>query len=779
MKKLLTLMIAALISLGGYASTEKLGDNMSVNDMAAWKDIEQKIKRIKRKRPVVALVLGGGGAKGTAHVGVLKYLEELDMPIDLVVGTSMGALMGSMYSLGYTAAQMDSVVSDMDWNLMMSDNIPQDLMGYTDRIYKEKYALSIPFEIQHGHFRRSMPSAFIKGQNVGNLISSLTVGYQDNIKFGDLPIPFACVATDLIEGKGVVWTGGQLADALRSSMSMPVVFSPLRREGRFLVDGGMIDNFPADVAKALGADIIIGVSVQSPSIEYDEAWNVMDVVSLTIDLSGKTRLENTLKIPDVVIRPNLEGLTSLSFSEENVKSLIENGYKAACDSAMVLKQLKSRVGKAKMKRNAPVAKSLIWEDVTIRSMRFKGVSENEAKILEDELDIKPHEKINKAILDANVGRLYSTNSFKYVNYRLFGKGPEYDLVLDCEKGPRHRLGLGVRFDTEEMVSAMINIGLFAHSLYGSRINLDLRLSANPYVCLDYSFNLPRFPRFGLSIDYRYTNTNLISFAHSPLDIHYSMSRQKLYLTDVKWKKFNLMGGLMNTLARVTHSNVQDVIVGKIQVHSGVWINGKYDYIKGGQYFPESGLSLELGYSWNLNSEVEAARDFRNNNFHEIVGKFRTATSTDNRFFAFIFSGDLRILLARNHHNIPIYFRNILGSDMPGRYLSQQIAFSTISNAALADDAMLALRTDFRFQILKNNFITARAQLALFNEKVLGEYDISTPQAFINKHAYYGFGLEYGLKTVAGPIKIGAHWSSCERSNAKTGFGVMVSAGYSF
>ena len=117
--------------------------------------------------------------------------------------------------------------------------------------------------------------------------------------------------------------------------------------------------------------------------------------------------------------------------------------------------------------------------------------------------------------------------------------------------------------------------------------------------------------------------------------------------------------------------------------------------------------------------------------------------------------------------------------MPGRYLSQQIAFSTISNAALADDAMLALRTDFRFQILKNNFITARAQLALFNEKVLGEYDISTPQSFINKHAYYGFGLEYGFKTGAGPIKIGAHWSNCERSNAKTGFGVMVSAGYSF
>ena len=127
MKKLLTLMIAALISLGGYASTEKLGDNMSVNDMAAWKDIEQKIKRIKRKRPVVALVLGGGGAKGTAHVGVLKYLEELDMPIDLVVGTSMGALMGSMYSLGYSVAQIDSVVSDMDWDLMMSDKIAPDL----------------------------------------------------------------------------------------------------------------------------------------------------------------------------------------------------------------------------------------------------------------------------------------------------------------------------------------------------------------------------------------------------------------------------------------------------------------------------------------------------------------------------------------------------------------------------------------------------------------------------------------------------------------------------
>ena len=200
-------------------------------------------------RPKVAVVLSGGGAKGTAHIGALKVIEEAGIPIDYVVGTSMGAIVGGLYSIGYTPQQLDSMVNAQNWKFLLSDAPnPKDVL-LDDRLKSERYVLSIPFSLKSAAVS---DAGIIKGKNLARLFSTLTEGYQDSVDFSRLPIPFACVSENLVNGSEVVFHEGILATSMRSSMSIPGVFAPVDLDGMVLVDGGMVNNYPVDVALAMG-----------------------------------------------------------------------------------------------------------------------------------------------------------------------------------------------------------------------------------------------------------------------------------------------------------------------------------------------------------------------------------------------------------------------------------------------------------------------------------------------------------------------------------------------
>ena len=248
----------------GFQSYDPAGDSVVVARMRS------KMDRIRRRRPTVALVLSGGGAKGAAHVGVLRFLEEEGIPIDMVLGTSMGGLIGGLYSIGYSPDFLDSLVRTADWDLALSDKVPQELIAYRQKKYKEKFFASVPFyydvkdlfnrdpgEILRArerglHFGAgdesgertlrenlfgSLPSGYIYGHNVNNIFSGLTVGYQDDVDFTTLPIPFFCIATEMVSGTAYLWHEGELNTALRSTMSIPGIFAPVKTGDKIFVDG--------------------------------------------------------------------------------------------------------------------------------------------------------------------------------------------------------------------------------------------------------------------------------------------------------------------------------------------------------------------------------------------------------------------------------------------------------------------------------------------------------------------------------------------------------------
>ncbi len=254
MKKIVCLLLASLTVMPLFS-----GEHRSA---------ERRLLPEGRKK--VAVVLSGGGAKGTAHIGALKVIERAGLPIDIVTGTSMGSLVGGLYAIGYNADVLDSLVRSLDWSYVISDREDMSRQSLSDRKKQNTYILSRGLTIGK---RNNDDGGFIKGKNINMLIEKLCMGYTDSIDFNNLPIPFACVATNLVDNSEVDFHSGHLPQALRASMAIPAVFSPVRIGKKVLVDGGLTNNFPVDLARAMGADIVIGVTVQD-SLRSSEGLNL-------------------------------------------------------------------------------------------------------------------------------------------------------------------------------------------------------------------------------------------------------------------------------------------------------------------------------------------------------------------------------------------------------------------------------------------------------------------------------------------------------------------------
>ena len=290
-------------------------------------------------RKKVALVLSGGGALGAAHAGALKVIEEAGLPVDIVVGTSIGSIVGSMYSVGYNSSDIATMFQTTDWAEMFLDTENLRHLTLSERDAQNTYFYERDFYVRGGI--DPQPGGVIRGTNVENLFAYYLQGYTDSIDFlSDLPRKFACVSTDLIADDAVVLTNGSLVKSIRASMSIPGVFTPVRLGDKVLVDGGTKNNFPADVARELGADYVIGIWFD---LGMDKRYrSLMDVLERSAGSDIYRRARDNDKYCDLLIRVPVKGYNSGSFKRSAVDSLIVRGERAArekLDSIMMLKNL--------------------------------------------------------------------------------------------------------------------------------------------------------------------------------------------------------------------------------------------------------------------------------------------------------------------------------------------------------------------------------------------------------------------------------------------------------
>ena len=786
-----------LLGLLSFASSGRTARGIDPKaDSLAVARMRERMEQIRQYRPTVALVLSGGGAKGAAHVGVIRYIEELGIPVDMVLGTSMGGLIGGLYSLGYTVDQMDSLVRNMDWNWALSDRLSRKYITYSDLKYKEKYLLSIPFFYERDYYRMmradenrfdpvhrrdilhvgadnedgadflkknllgSLPSGYIYGQNVSNLISSLTIGYQDPMSFQEFPIPFVCVASDMVSGKAKIWHEGKINDAMRSTMSIPGMFAPVRVDGMVLVDGGLRDNYPTALAREMGADIIIGVDLSETRRTYTDVNNIGDIIGQGIDMLGRDAFDRNVNIPDVKIRPQLKGYNMMSFDPVSIDTIMVRGLEAAQAQDSLLREVAERTKTGYVFARKPSAFGFETDSLVIADVEIRGVLPREEELLEKRLHLKFGQKISKEDLNDIVAKIYGTQSYDYVTYELLGDSEPFKLVLNCRKGPIHQLGIGVRADTEEIVSVLLNLGFNAHKLHGHIYDFTAKVSANPYLQFHWSYDLPKMPTVNASASIRWTDLNMLNFGTNNLSLSYLCAKQEFYLSNIKWKRFDIKGGIRNEVFNIRNIKSTEII-GNYDFDQlnndfvSLYLDARTDTFDDG-YFPTRGVNAGVSYAWTF-----AGFPHRFNHFHTVQADAKTVLPIGD-VFAFIPSFNFRFLLGGD---IPVAYFNAIGGSLPGRYIDQQMAFPGVTNLYAMKNMLTIYRTDFRFTLAKNHYLTGILNYAR---------DCDDLRSYASGPGYFGAALEYSFDTIFGPLSANIHWSDITR---KVGF--YLSAGYSF
>ena len=251
------------------------------------------------KNPRVGIVLSGGGAKGLAHIGVLKVIDSLGVRVDYIAGTSMGAAVGGLYASGYTAKQLDSIFKVIDFDILLGDKVPRPSKTFQERKNSEKYAFSVPID----NFKIQLPSSISRGQNLFNLFTKLTLDVSSVSDFSNLPIPFYCMATDMETGDSVILEKGNLAEAILISNTLPTLFQPVENDGRLLMDGGISNNYPIEYLKTKDLDFIIGVSVEDNLLSKDEIKSISDIFTQINNFRSNDELIKKINYTSRILQP--------------------------------------------------------------------------------------------------------------------------------------------------------------------------------------------------------------------------------------------------------------------------------------------------------------------------------------------------------------------------------------------------------------------------------------------------------------------------------------------
>jgi NTE family protein len=416
-------------------------------------------------RPRVGLVLSGGGARGLAHVGVLKVLERERIPIDAIAGTSMGAIIGGLYASGMSADELEQEVGRIDWGATFSRRV--DRRELSLRRKEEDFGLPPLIELGYRDGAVRAPVGAVSSRELELLLRRLTLPVRSIASFDALPIPFRAVATDLATGEPVVFAQGDLASALRSSMSVPGVFEPTRIDGRVLADGGLVNNIPVDLARAMGAEVLIVVDIGTPLAPRESLDTAVGVALQTVNILTQQNVARslaTLKPTDILIRPDLGELTAADF--EKGAEFVGRGREGAERSVGRLSAL-----------SVPPADHAAWRQarrgrlappVMLDFVAFEGAKYSHPQRFEDELESKPGTAFDRASAERDARRLAASDDYVRTDYRIAREGDQEGLVFElAEKswGPDFlRLGLSLQTDFRGDSSFNLTLGHTRHWL---------------------------------------------------------------------------------------------------------------------------------------------------------------------------------------------------------------------------------------------------------------------------------------------------------------------------
>lgn len=736
-------------------------------------------KTSQPQRPKVGVVLGGGGAKGASHIGVLKYLEELGIPVDYVAGTSMGSIIGGFYAMGYSPEELTQLISSMNWSEYIGNKNERSMMSLEMRQRNSTLLFNVPFSDEsffstdpNTTFISQLPSAYVNNSSLINLFNDLCVGYQEDMDFNDLPIPFACVATDMITGKEVVLRSGSVPTAMRASMAIPGVFSPVETENMVLVDGGLANNFPADVLRDMGADIIIGVEVTSTKdVTSNDLKSLPQVFArLLINGTSAKRVENR-QLCDVHIIPDISGFGMLSFTPEAIDTLVGRGYRKATEFHDELMDIKHRVdaaaGSAVSKTlQAPHAKNLTEEAVFIRSITINNVDERDRRWLERKSGLKEGNYYSKDDIEQAMKVFRGTGCFDEITYQVKKSDSlhqideasnTYDLIVNMKPAPPHAFGMGMRYDTEEGAALLIKLGLNEKKFNGSKLNAAIKLSFSPRINLTYTYSRASLANFNLAYDYRNEHFAMLYEKRRSANLRYQQQRISGYISQFHLLNYSAKVGLAFTSTTFDLFSLDEEMDTTYFASNRLltpFVDLEYDNLDD-SYFAKHGIRTQVTGRYHINAHIS-----------NLSFDFQSYLTPGNGRLTFIPQ-----MYGQHISGDPHYYNlfNMFGGEIEGRHFEQQMPFIGYATVESGGNDLGVLRCDLRYNFYGKHYLTG-----MYNFLLNGYW--GDPFSEYLKNGVHGAGLKYSYNSFLGLISLTVHWAKRYSENH---FGAYFSFGYTF
>ncbi|WP_348823916.1 patatin-like phospholipase family protein [Flavobacterium aestuarii] len=692
------------------------------------------------KKPKIGLVLSGGGAKGFAHIGVLNVLEDAGIKIDYIGGTSMGAVIGGLYAMGYNAKQIDSIIDTTNFSNVINDFIPRSSKNFYEKRNDELYALILPFN----KFSIGTPEALSKGMYNFNLLSRLTFPVRHIRDFNELPIPFVCVGTNIALGEQVVFNKGILAQAITGSSSLPSIFAPIVIDNNLIIDGGVINNYPIDEVRNMGADIIIGVDVQSGLLSKDELRSASKVFFQITNLQMIERMKKNANLTEIYIKPDVKNYGVVSF--EKAAEIIKKGEDAAFSIYEKIDLLVDKANpyhKPKLKAQS--------DSLNIVDIKINDLKNYSRDYIIGKLNFKPKSKISFKDLEKGINNLNATQNFSNVSY-YFDKDGEYDdLVLNLTESPiKTNLKFALHYDGLYKSAVLANITNKKTFFKNDFLSADLVLGDNLRYYFDYYIDNGFQLSYGFKSQLNQFNKNVpvsvitynISGINS-INIDYLNLSNQIYVQSVFAQKFLIGVGVeleyldissptLEVSPNITKSTYESVF-GYIKYDS---YDNKY-YPKKGWYFSSrpqfymfsSEKDEIFTPSFIINSEAGIAKTvFKNTTIKFQAESGISIGDKSIPYFDFILGG--------YGYNKTNNFKYFYGYD-----------FLSISGNSYLESTIT-----LDYEIFKKNHINLSANYANLGDDLYNSLDwISLPK-------YSGYAFGYGLETVIGPIEIKYSWS---------------------
>ncbi|MGJ8663529.1 MAG: patatin-like phospholipase family protein [Marinicella sp.] len=382
------------------------------------------------KKLTIGLALSGGGARGAAHIGVLKKLDELNILIDYIAGTSMGALVGGLYASGLSPEEIEVIINEMDWGDILSDTANRENRSFRRKRDDDLYLVKSKARLKNG--KVGLPSGIVVGQKIDFLLRSLTLDVSDLNDFGSLETPFKAVATDIVTGDAVVLESGDLALALRASMSIPAIFTPIEINGQYLVDGGVANNLPIDVVRSMGADIIIAVDISSPLLEREELANVFNITDQLTGILTKKNSQaqiKTLTDKDILIAPDLQGITMMDF--ERATEAMTIGYQSAQGPLTALTPYSDSTRESAAKTS--LSDSSDKNERLIDNIRIDNNSKVDSNLILANLSVNEGELLDIKKIEKDISLLYGWQLFENIRYDIKRINNESHLIITVDE----------------------------------------------------------------------------------------------------------------------------------------------------------------------------------------------------------------------------------------------------------------------------------------------------------------------------------------------------------